>query len=129
MTGFVTGAPRALLRLEGLLVLAAAILYYAGLDASWWLFAFLFFGPDLSMAGYLAGPKAGAAIYNTAHCYGLPLALIACGGLMPSPQALAIGLIWAAHIGFDRALGYGLKYGEGFGASHLGRIGKTKEPD
>lgn len=127
MTGFVTGAPRALLRLEGFLVLVAAAISYAGLDASWWSFAILFLAPDLSMLGYLAGPKVGATIYNTAHFYGLPLALITCGVFMSVPTALAIGLIWAAHIGFDRALGYGLKYAEGFGASHLGRIGRTKE--
>jgi hypothetical protein len=30
-----------------------------------------------------------------------------------------------AHIGIDRALGYGLKYSTGFGFTHLGRIGKT----
>ena len=33
-------------------------------------------------------------------------------------------MIWLAHIGFDRALGYGLKYSAGFGFTHLGRIGK-----
>jgi hypothetical protein len=127
MSGFVTGAPRALLRLEGFLVLVAATFSYAGQDTSWWLFAALFLAPDLSMLGYLAGPKVGAAIYNTAHFYGLPLALIACGVFVSVPNAVAIGLVWAAHIGLDRALGYGLKYGEGFGASHLGRIGATKK--
>jgi hypothetical protein len=30
-----------------------------------------------------------------------------------------------AHIGIDRALGYGLKYSAGFGFTHLGRIGKV----
>jgi hypothetical protein len=37
---------------------------------------------------------------------------------------LLIAMIWLAHIGFDRALGYGLKYASGFGFTHLGRIGK-----
>ena len=40
------------------------------------------------------------------------------------PIAAAGGLIWTAHIGFDRALGYGLKYPTGFGDTHLGRIGR-----
>jgi hypothetical protein len=35
-----------------------------------------------------------------------------------------IAIIWAAHIGFDRALGYGLKYPTAFSDTHLGRIGK-----
>jgi Domain of unknown function (DUF4260) len=39
---------------------------------------------------------------------------------------LATALIWLAHIGFDRALGYGLKYEVGFSFTHLGRVGKTK---
>lgn len=125
MSGIVTGAPKVLLRIEGLMVLVSASAAYAMLDASWWLFAILFFAPDLFMAGYLAGRKAGAIIYNIAHWYVLPSALIALGVFMSVPHALEIGLIWAAHIGFDRALGYGLKYAEGFGSSHLGRIGKS----
>ncbi|MEO3388141.1 DUF4260 domain-containing protein [Mesorhizobium sp. CAU 1741] len=128
MAGVVTGAPKLILRLEGLLVLAAAAVAYARLDASWWLFAILFLAPDLFMAGYLAGPKVGAAVYNAAHWYGVPLALIALGVFTPVPHALAIGLTWAAHIGFDRALGYGLKYADGFGSSHLGQIGRSREP-
>ena len=49
--------------------------------------------------------------------------------LLPPPLELAnhdpgaVALIWAAHIAVDRALGYGLKYGAGFGLTHLGRIG------
>ena len=40
------------------------------------------------------------------------------------PSAVAVALIWLAHIGIDRALGYGLKYEAGFGFTHLGRIGR-----
>ena len=43
------------------------------------------------------------------------------GFLVGVPAAAAGGLIWIAHIGFDRALGYGLKYPTGFGDTHLGR--------
>jgi hypothetical protein len=42
---------------------------------------------------------------------------------MAWPIAGSVALIWLAHIGFDRALGYGLKYKAGFGFTHLGRIG------
>jgi hypothetical protein len=35
-------------------------------------------------------------------------------------------LIWIAHIGFDRLMGYGLKIGPGFKDTHLGRIGTKK---
>ncbi len=33
-------------------------------------------------------------------------------------------MIWCAHIGFDRAFGYGLKYSAGFGFMHRGRKGQ-----
>jgi hypothetical protein len=39
---------------------------------------------------------------------------------------LSLATIWIAHIGFDRALGYGLKYGSGFTHTHLGRIGRDR---
>jgi hypothetical protein len=123
MTGTVTGAPRQLLRLEGLLVLVAASVTYGRLEAGWWPFALLFFAPDLTLLGYGAGRAAGAALYNAGHWYGLPAACLAWGVLAQAPEVLAAGLIWAAHIGFDRALGYGLKYQAGFGMTHLGAIG------
>lgn len=126
MSGIVTEAPKILLRLEALFVLIAASAAYARLGASWWVFAILFLAPDLSMLGYLAGRKAGAAIYNVGHWYGLPFACIAWGVFGQAHQVLALGLIWAAHIGLDRALGYGLKYADGFGFSHLGLMGKAR---
>ncbi len=125
MSGTVTGAPKALLRLEGLFVLMAACAAYAKVGGDWWLFAILFLTPDLSMLGYLAGRKAGAVLYNLAHSYLLPLAAIAWGVSGQNPLALDIGLIWGAHIGFDRALGYGLKYAAGFGVTHLGIKGRA----
>ncbi|WP_443748182.1 DUF4260 domain-containing protein [Asticcacaulis solisilvae] len=125
MSGTVTGAPKALLRLEGLFVLIAACAAYAHTGGNWWLFAALFLAPDLSMLGYMAGRKAGAALYNLGHWYAAPLACLAWGVFGQSPLALDIGLIWMAHIGFDRTLGYGLKYADGFGATHLGLKGKA----
>jgi len=124
-TGAVTGGPRALLRLEGLALLAAMTLLYAVWGGSWWLYVLLFLTPDLSFAGYLAGPRIGAIVYNAAHSTLAPAALMAAGFALTSPLTLSIAMIWLAHIGFDRALGYGLKYSDGFGFTHLGRIGKA----
>ena len=118
--GAVTGAARAWLRLEGAAALAVAVLLYARGGHPWLLFAALFLAPDLSFAGYLAGPRVGAAAYNLAHSYALPLALG--GALLATGYAPAVPLVWAAHIGFDRALGYGLKYPTAFGATHLGDL-------
>jgi hypothetical protein len=76
------------------------------------------------MLAYLIGPQAGAAGYNLAHTYVLAMALTLAGFFGGMPVSAAGGLIWIAHIGFDRALGYGLKYPTGFGNTHLGRVGK-----
>ena len=39
-----------------------------------------------------------------------------------SSTATQIALIWLAHIGVDRLLGYGLKYPTGFKDTHLQRV-------
>lgn len=119
------GAPRVLLRLEGLAALALAVMLYARLGGSWSVFAMLFLTPDLFMLGYLAGPRWGALAYNAAHSYLGPAVLAATGLMMGAQGPVMIALIWTAHIGFDRMLGYGLKYASGFGDTHLGRVGKT----
>jgi len=122
--GFTSGGVRVLLRLEGAAAFAAAVGLYAHAGFSWPIFALLFLSPDLSMLTYLAGPRAGAAGYNLVHTYLLALALALAGFFASFPAATACGLIWIAHIGFDRTLGYGLKYSTGFGDTHLGRIGR-----
>ncbi len=103
---------------------AAAVVLFVRDGGDWRLFAVLFLAPDLSMLAYLRGPAVGAAGYNLAHTYALPAALsaLALAGLA---WAVPVALIWAAHIGFDRALGYGLKDRTGFGVTHLSRIGRA----
>lgn len=101
-----------------------AIGLYAGSDASWWLFAVLLLAPDLGMLGYLAGPRVGAATYNLTHGLVLPLALAAVGLWASSAVLVAAALVWVAHVGIDRALGYGLKHPSGFADTHLGRVGR-----
>ena len=118
----VQGTPRVLLRLEGLAVLVLAVIGYAKLGGHVGLFALCFLLPDLSMLGYLAGRRVGAASYNTAHSYLTPAVLALFGVLFTMPGLLLAAAIWAAHIGFDRALGYGLKYGTAFGHTHLGNL-------
>lgn len=122
--GAATGGLRTLLRLEGLALFIGMTLLYAVWEGSWWVYAILFLAPDLSFIGYLAGPKAGAVVYNAAHSYMAPMALMTTGFALSSPLVLSIAMIWLAHIGFDRALGYGLKYYAGFALTHLGRIGR-----
>ena len=123
--GAVTGGLRTMLRLEGLALFAGVTLLYAVWGGSWWIYAILFLVPDLSFAGYLAGPRAGAIIYNAAHSYMAPMTLMITGFAIEAPLVLSIAMIWLAHIGIDRALGYGMKYVTGFGFTHLGRIGRA----
>ena len=115
---------RLILRLEGAALLVAAVVAFGWTGQPWWLFAILFLAPDIAMAAYLAGPRIGALGYNLAHTTALPLALAIAGLVWASPVALALAAVWLGHIGFDRALGYGLKEPSGFKDTHLGRIGR-----
>ncbi|MFB6266666.1 MAG: DUF4260 domain-containing protein [Halodesulfurarchaeum sp.] len=111
--------PRTFLRVEGLAVVALAIAGYFTLGGSIWLLVILALAPDLSMLGYLAGPRVGSLSYNVVHTYTLPLALGSVGFVADVPLAVLLALIWAGHIGADRLLGYGLKFESGFTETHL----------
>ncbi|CAN5167260.1 DUF4260 domain-containing protein [soil metagenome] len=123
-SGAATGGVRDLLRWEGVALLVGMTLFYFISGAPWQVFALLFFVPDLSLLGYLAGPRIGAALYNAAHITIGPLLLAAVGLALAEPAVGSVSLIWLAHIGLDRALGYGIKYSAGFRITHLGLIGK-----
>ena len=116
---------RYILRIEGLAVAAVSAVLYARTGASWWLFAGLWLAPDLSMLGYLVSPCRGARIYNAFHTYTVPIVLGLMGWLFHARGLMPIALIWVNHIGIDRLLGYGLKYSNGFGWTHLGIKGKA----
>jgi hypothetical protein len=117
----VLGQPGVLLRIEGLVLLAGALLLYAQNRGDWVAFLALLLVPDVSALGYLIGPAVGAALYNLCHNY-LPAAALAALGVFSGNQSLLLlALIWLAHIGMDRLLGYGLKYSSGFKDTHIGR--------
>ena len=123
----VTGAPRTWLRLEGLTVLAASLVAYHWQLGSWTVFGALFLVPDIAMLGYLANPVLGARLYNLAHSYVGPIFLVMYGLGVGRGDVLPYACIWTAHAGFDRMLGYGLKYPAHFEDTHLGRIGRKKQ--
>lgn len=114
--------PRTLLHAEGAAIAAVAVAVYLHAGYPWWLLVALVLAPDLSMAGYLAGPRVGAVSYDAAHTYALPVVLAACGWIADAELATRLGLIWITHIGVDRALGYGLKYPTSFKDTHLQRV-------
>lgn len=74
------------------------------------------------MLGYLGGARLGAATYDLAHTTVLPIALGVGGVVGDGDTAVQLALVWLAHIGMDRALGYGLKYPTSFRDSHLQRV-------
>jgi len=114
-------------RLEWAVVAAVALVFYAWSGVSWWLFGLLILAPDLSMFGYLGGPRIGAIAYNALHILIVPVLLLLVGSLSGHAVASAVALIWIAHIAIDRALGYGLKLSTGFQDTHLGRIGRKRD--
>ncbi len=124
--GAVTGGLRTMLRLEGLALFLGMTLLYWVWDGSWWVYAALFLAPDLSFAAYLFGPRFGAMLYNAAHTYMVPMALMTVGFATAEPLVLSIAMIWLAHIGFDRALGYGLKYPPGLASPISGGSGRNR---
>jgi len=111
--------PRHYLQAERLAVVGVVLVAYFSLEGPLWMLAVLALAPDVSMVGYVAGPRVGSVVYNTAHTYTLPLALGAVGFLTDATLALLVALVWAGHIGADRGLGYGLKYESGFEDTHL----------
>jgi hypothetical protein len=121
--------PRRFLRLEGLAVLGGSLGVFLAADGSLPLLVVLALAPDLSMLGYLRGPRVGAATYNVVHAYVLPLALGGTGVVLGESLFVQVAAVWTAHIGFDRALGFGLKYDTGFRDTHLGTWTSPSAPD
>ena len=114
--------PRWLLQLEGVVVLAGSVFAYALLHAPWWLFALLLLAPDLSALGYAINVRVGMVSYNMVHTMLFPAILLLTGFLTGNGTAEAIALIWLAHIGMDRAAGFGLKYPTKFQDTHLQHV-------
>jgi len=116
------------LRGEAAAAFLASLIAFALAGGSWPWFGILFFVPDLSILGYRGGNRWGAAAYNAVHSYALPLflATLTCAWTWSAPSPL--WLVWFAHIAFDRALGYGLKFDAGFQYTHLGTMKTQKAP-
>ncbi|MHB8556477.1 MAG: DUF4260 domain-containing protein [Candidatus Dormibacteria bacterium] len=125
--GTVVGSPGRWLRLEGATLLVGSLVAYSMTHQAWWLVPFTLLLPDLLMVGYVGGTRFGAHLYNIAHTTPLPTVVVGFGWWHTKPLVLALGLVWLAHIGMDRVLGYGLKYENHFQHTHLGRIGRARE--
>ncbi len=124
--GIVVGTPRRLLRVEGATLLAGSLIAYSTTDQAWWLVPLTLLLPDLTMIGYLGGARLGSYLYNLGHSTPLPAAIVAIGWWQDKTLVVALGLVWLAHIGVDRLVGYGLKYDDHFQHTHLGRLGRNR---
>lgn len=108
----------------GMLLISLYALYF--FHQPWWTYVLLLVGPDISMLGYLGGNKAGAFFYNLFHHKGVAILFFLSGIIFTNQKLLITGVILFGHSSLDRMMGYGLKYKEGFGFTHLGKIGKEK---
>jgi hypothetical protein len=122
--GAVTGTPRRWLRIEGLAALLAGAAIYLAVGGPWLLLVPFLLAVDVSMVGYLAGPRAGALVYNLAHNQATGLLVLGAGAVSGVTPLVLAGAVLVAHAGMDRLAGYGLKYPTAFGDTHLGRIGR-----
>jgi hypothetical protein len=112
------------LRLEGLAGLALGWIVWQSMGGQLVWFVPLLLVPDVSMLGYLRGPRIGALTYNLAHNWLTAGVVFAIGGAFDNVPIMLAGTILVAHVGIDRLLGYGLKYPTSFHDTHLGRIGR-----
>jgi hypothetical protein len=113
-----------MLRAEQVAILATGIVVWTANGGPWPLLIPAWLLVDLSMIGYLGGPRLGSITYNAAHNLVLPLALLGVGWWTATGWLVLSASVFLTHIGLDRALGYGLKLPTDFRDTHLGRIGR-----
>src|SRR5690625_456070 len=111
-----------LLHLEGFVVFLCTIILYAHFGGSWWIFILFLLTPDIAALAYLVNEKIGSVFYNLFHTYAISLPILFGGLLFDQPLFIVIGIIWTAHIGMDRMVGYGLKYPTAFQHTHLQKL-------
>lgn len=124
--GMTDGWVRTWLRLEGLAAFVAGVALFVAANGNVVGLVPLLLAPDISAVGYLAGPRAGAFTYNLAHTWAPGLAVVGLSAWLASPALQLAGSILIAHVGIDRAVGYGLKLPSSFNDTHLGRIGRPR---
>jgi hypothetical protein len=112
-----------LIKLEELFFVILAIYLFGLLGYAWWWFPLLLLTPDISMIGYLGGPRLGAITYNAVHHRAVGIGLYLVGAIGAVGVLQLVGLILLAHSSLDRVFGYGLKLPDAFTSTHLGMIG------
>jgi hypothetical protein len=124
--GMTTGTVRTWLRLEGLAAFAFGVALFGASGGNWLLLIPLLLLPDISAIGYLVSPRIGSLTYNLIHNWVPGFVALGIGAWLASPAVVLVAAILIAHVGMDRAVGYGLKLPSSFHDTHLGRMGRTK---
>ena len=117
---------RNLIRIEELFLFGLSLFLFSQLDYAWWIYPALFFSPDVSMIGYLGGPRSGAVVYNIVHHKAIAIGFYFAGFFISVSLMQLMGVILLGHSSLDRVLGYGLKYPDSFNNTHLDMIGRWK---
>lgn len=124
--GMTRGAVRSWLRLEGLAAFFAGLALFGATGGNWLFVVPLILLPDLSATGYLVSPRVGAFTYNLVHNWVPGIVVLGIGAWLASPALVLAAAILIAHVGMDRAVGYGLKLPGSFHDTHLGRMGRAR---
>jgi hypothetical protein len=111
-----------ILLLEYIAGLLLSMYLFSQLNYEWWVYAAVFFTPDISLVGYLLNTQVGAVSYNLFHHFGIAVLLYVFGALFHFPIVQMVGAVWMGHLFFDRIFGFGLKYPDNFKHTHLGDI-------
>jgi hypothetical protein len=109
------------LRLEGLAALVLGVALYVRLGGDWLWLVPLLVAADLSLVGYLGGPRLGSVIYNLGHNWVIGLAALGLGAWLAIPVLQLVGAMLIAHVGMDRVIGFGLRHPDDEKRTHLQR--------
>ena len=90
------------LRAEGAATLAAGLAGFLFLGLPWWAFLLLLIVPDVSMVGYLRGPRLGAIVYNVAHDLATGVVVAGMGLAIGGGPVAAAGALLVANSGRAR---------------------------
>jgi hypothetical protein len=121
---FMNSNMKNILKLEEAAMFGICVYALYLLNAEWWYYLLLIFGPDISMNGYAAGRQAGAGLYNIFHHKGIAIFIYATGLYTENVLFQVTGIILFGHSSMDRLFGYGLKLNRGFKYTHLGALDK-----
>lgn len=119
---------KTIIKIEECALLILAFLLSMRLGFDWWLFVVLLFLPDISIAGYILGKTVGTAIYNLFHFKAVAAAIALAGLYLGNNVVVLAALVLFGHSSLDRVFGFGLKFPDNFNHTHLGMIGKDRNP-